>query len=129
MTRAAVADFLVEIGTEELPPKALRSLMSAFADGLREGLTRERLAYEDVSAFATPRRLAVLVRRLATAQEDLEREIKGPPVSVAFDDAGKATAAGRAFAEKCGVSVDALDKVSTPKGEWVTCHRGRSPRR
>lgn len=123
MASKGSADFLVEIGTEELPPKALKNLMHAFADGLGEGLARERLAHDDVSSFASPRRLAVLVRGLALMQEDLERELKGPPVSVAFDDAGKATAAGRAFAEKCGVAVEALGRVSTAKGEWVT---GRS---
>jgi glycyl-tRNA synthetase beta chain len=121
MARAAAADFLVEVGTEELPPRALKDLMHAFAEGLREGLARERLEHGRISPYASPRRLAVLVSRLATAQQDLERELRGPPVSVAFDEAGKATAAGRAFAQKCGVSVEALGRVSTGKGEWVTC--------
>ncbi len=121
MAKAQAADFLVEIGTEELPPKALKDLMHAFAEGLREGFARERLEHGTISPFASPRRLAVLASRLAVAQDDLERELKGPPVSIAFDDAGKATAAGRAFAEKCGASVAALGRVRTGKGEWVTC--------
>ncbi len=120
---AKAADFLVEIGTEELPPKALRQLMEAFADGIRTGLRRERLAHGEVRAFATPRRLAVLVRDLARRQEDRTTELKGPPVSVAFDAQGQPTAAARAFADKCGVDVEGLGRTATAKGEWLT---GRS---
>ncbi len=121
--QANAADFLVEIGTEELPPKALKDLIRAFAAALVEGLDRERLAHGDVRPFATPRRLAVLVHDLARRQQDRTTELKGPPVSVAFDAEGRPTAAARAFADKCGVSVDALGRTATPKGEWLT---GRS---
>jgi glycyl-tRNA synthetase beta chain len=121
--QAKSADFLVEIGTEELPPKALKSLMQAFADGVGAGLDRERLAHGELRAFATPRRLAVLVQDLAGRQENRATELKGPPVSVAFDAEGQPTAAARAFAEKCGIAVEALGRTATAKGEWLT---GRS---
>jgi glycyl-tRNA synthetase beta chain len=115
------ADFLVEIGTEELPPKALKDLMSAFAHNVGEGLDRERLSHAGILAYASPRRLAVLARGLATFQPERSFEQKGPPVSVAFDGNGNATPAAIAFAKKCGVPVAALGRTTTPKGEWLTC--------
>ncbi len=116
------ADLLVEIGTEELPPKALRPLSDAFAAGLAEALAGARLAHGELRAFATPRRLAVTVSGLATRQPDREAEQKGPPVKVAFGKDGKPTRAALAFAEKCGVAVDALARERTDKGEWLV-HR------
>jgi len=120
MAKTAAADFLVEIGTEELPPKALRNLMTAFADGLVEGLTQARLSHESVTGYASPRRLAVLVSDLAFTQEDREKQQKGPPVSIAIDDAGKPTNTGLAFAKKCGVDFGALERVANKKGEWLS---------
>ncbi len=122
-------DFLVEIGTEELPPKALRGLMDAFAGGLASLLDSERLEHGAVRAFASPRRLAVHVAALAMAQPDRDVEHKGPPVAVAFDKSGKPTRAAEAFAGKCGVAVDSLERVETPKGAWLaarTTETGRS---
>jgi glycyl-tRNA synthetase beta chain len=122
-------DFLVEIGTEELPPKALRTLMEAFGANLAAGIDDARLAHGEVRAFASPRRLAVLVARLAHSQEDRSVEQKGPPVRVAFDDDGNPTPAATAFAGKCGVPIDELDRVATDKGEWLvfnTVEHGRS---
>jgi len=113
-------DFLVEIGTEELPPKALRSLMVAFGENLANGIDEARLSRGQVHAYASPRRLAVIVDKLAAAQDDREVEQKGPPVSVAFDDDNNPTPAATAFAAKCGVSVDDLDRVETNKGERLT---------
>ncbi|MGI9200830.1 MAG: glycine--tRNA ligase subunit beta [Woeseiaceae bacterium] len=113
--------FLVEIGTEELPPKALRSLMNAFADGLEAGVDTARLEHGEVKRFASPRRLAVLIESLAGGQEDRSTLQKGPPVAIAFDDDGKLTAAGEAFARKCGVAPDDLGRTSSEKGEWVSC--------
>ena len=115
-------DFLVEIGTEELPPKALRSLMDAFAAALEAALDEAPLAHGAVHAYASPRRLAVLVEALEAGQEDRETVQKGPPVSVAFDKDGKLTAAGQAFADKCGVAADKLGRDKTDKGEWLSCH-------
>ena len=112
-------DFLVEIGTEELPPKALRSLMEAFGENLSTGIDDARLAHGDVHTYASPRRLAVLVESLAAAQKDRKVEQKGPPVSVAFDDDGNPKPAATAFAARCGVAVDELERAQTDKGEWL----------
>jgi len=112
-------DFLVEIGTEELPPKALRTLMQSFADGMAARLDEARLARREIRAFASPRRLAVLVSALAARQPDRSVVIKGPPVRVAFDKDGAPTKAALAFADKCGVAVDELTRESSPAGEWL----------
>lgn len=113
-------DFLVEIGTEELPPKALRSLMEAFGENLTRTIDDARLSHGDVQAYASPRRLSVIVSKLAHRQEDRKVEQKGPPVKVAFDADGQPTAAANAFAEKCGVAVSDLNRQKSGKGEWLT---------
>ncbi len=114
---------LVEIGTEELPPKALRSLMEAFGRELGAALDAAQIARGPVHAFASPRRLAVLVEKLASRQDDRPVELKGPPVKVAFDADGNPTTAATAFAEKCGVSVEALGREKTARGEWLAFNR------
>lgn len=113
-------DFLVEIGTEELPPKALRALMDAFGENLAAAVDAERLAHGDVHAYASPRRLAVIIEKLSRAQEDRKVTLRGPPVSVAFDDAGALTPAGLAFAKKCGVDASELGRSKSDKGEWLS---------
>lgn len=113
-------DFLVEIGTEELPPKALRALMDAFGENLAAAIDDARLAHGDVHCYASPRRLTVMIEKLARQQEDREVDQKGPPTRVAFDDDGNPTPAAKAFASKCGVSVDELGREQTEKGEWLT---------
>jgi glycyl-tRNA synthetase beta chain len=113
------ADFLVELGTEELPPLALPELERAFAAGLRAGLTEAALPFGELRSFATPRRLAVLVRDLAPMQPLQSVKLKGPPVSAAFGKDGAPTAAATKFAEKCGVEVGALARVSEGKGEFL----------
>jgi len=113
------ADFLVEIGTEELPPKALRSLMDAFASGLEAAAAESHLNHGDVYAYASPRRLAVLIEKLDRAQQDRRTSQKGPPTKIAFDADGNATAAATAFAKKCGVAVEDLGREKTDKGEWL----------
>ena len=113
-------DFLVEIGTEELPPKALRSLMDAFAENLSKAIDDARLEHGDVHAYASPRRLAVIVDNLARQQDDRKVEHKGPSVKVAFDADGNPTPAATAFAEKCGVPVTKLARSKTQKGEWLS---------
>ena len=114
-------DFLVEIGTEELPPKALRSLMNAFAELLQTALDEAPLAHGPLHAYASPRRLAVLVEELEQGQKDSKTSHKGPPVAIAFDKDGNISAAGEAFARKCGVHVSDLGRVKTEKGEWLSC--------
>ncbi len=116
----SAADFLVEVGTEELPPKALRLLKDAFAENLAAAIDDARLSHGDVHAYASPRRLAVLIEKLAAGQEDRRVSQKGPPTKVAFDDAGNARAPAIAFAKKCGVAVADLDRTTTDKGEWLS---------
>ncbi len=113
-------NFLVEIGTEELPPKALRSLMEAFGKNLAAAIDDARLKRGDITTFASPRRLAVHVGELADAQDDRKVQHKGPPVRIAFDDDGNATPAATAFAKKCGVDVGDLAREKTDKGEWLS---------
>jgi len=114
-------DFLVEVGTEELPPKALRSLMNAFAESLQTFLDEAPLAHGPLHAYASPRRLAVLVEELEQGQKDRKTSKRGPPISVALDKDGNITAAGEAFARKCGVGVSELGRTKTKKGEWLSC--------
>ena len=120
---AASRDFLVEIGTEELPPKSLLTLATAFADGIDKGLTEAGLSHKAVEKFATPRRLAVRVRKLVERQPDRAIERRGPPLKAAFDAQGVPTQAALAFAKSCGVEVGALERLETPKGAWLV-HRG-----
>jgi glycyl-tRNA synthetase beta chain len=115
----AAQDFLVELGTEELPPLALPELERAFADGIRAGLTAATLPFGEVRSFATPRRLAVWVRNLAVLQPAQSVKLKGPPVSAAFGKDGAPTTAATKFAEKCGVDVSALTRISEGKGEFL----------
>jgi glycyl-tRNA synthetase beta chain len=112
-------DFLVELGTEELPPTALRGLEQAFASGVRSGLEKAGLTHGDVVSFATPRRLAVMVKGLIARQPDQDIKRRGPPVSASFDGAGQPTRAALAFAESCGTTVDALQKLDEGKGSFL----------
>jgi glycyl-tRNA synthetase beta chain len=121
--KSAYRDFLVEIGTEELPPKSLLALATAFADGIAKGLTDAGLEHRAVERFATPRRLAVRVRRLAERQPDRAIERRGPTLKAAFDAQGAPTQAALAFAKSCGVEVSELAPLETPKGAWLV-HRG-----
>ena len=116
---AEARDFLVEIGTEELPPKALRSLEQAFATGIGAGLSKAALKHGPLQSFATPRRLAVHARRLAARQSEQRIERRGPPVTTAFDAAGQPTRAAHAFAASCGVDVQSLERRSADRGEFL----------
>lgn len=115
----ATQDFLVELGTEELPPKALKPLSDAFAQGIRSGLEEAGIAFDRIEAFAAPRRLAVRVRKLEDAQPDKPVEKRGPAVKAAFDDAGNPTKALNGFASSLGVTPEQLDTLETDKGAWV----------
>lgn len=116
------ADFLVEIGTEELPPKALKTLSQAFSDGVKAGLVDAELAFGDVKAYASPRRLAVLVEQLQTKQIDKMVERKGPAKKAAFDANGEPTKALLGFAKGCGAAVADLSEIETDKGIWMVYH-------
>jgi glycyl-tRNA synthetase beta chain len=109
-------NLLVELGTEELPPKALKSLGLAFRDGIVDGLGQRELDFGEVQWFASPRRLAVLVHGVALQAADREVEVLGPPVGRARDDAGNWTPAAAGFARKQGVEPGALQSIDTPKG-------------
>ncbi|MFT3906673.1 MAG: glycine--tRNA ligase subunit beta [Steroidobacteraceae bacterium] len=113
------ADFLVEVGCEELPPKALRNLELAFAEGIARPLAAAGLKYRALVSYATPRRLAVWVKGLPLQQPAQQVTRKGPPVSAAFDPSGAPTRAAQAFADSCGVAVSELTRVQEPKGEFL----------
>lgn len=103
------ADFLVELGTEELPPKALLSLSEAFTQGIVDRLKAENLNFGEVTAYAAPRRLALVIKNLDTQAPNSELVAWGPPVAVAFDAEGQPTRAAEAFAKKNGLDVNELD--------------------
>ena len=111
--------FLVEIGTAELPPKALRSLAEAFADNFKAELTKADLAFGDVEWFASPRRLALKVSELAGEQPSKSVEKRGPAVSQAFDAEGKPTKAAEGWARGNGITVEQAERLVTDKGEWL----------
>jgi len=112
-------DLLIELGTEELPPKALKKLSMAFTGGIVDALQKAGFEINEVESFATPRRLAVLIKSLAASQPDREVERKGPSLKAAYDDNGNPTKAVIGFAKSCGVEVDALQQQETDKGAWL----------
>ncbi|MDE9458506.1 glycine--tRNA ligase subunit beta [Xenorhabdus bovienii] len=111
--------FLVEIGTEELPPKALCSLAESFAANFEAELKNANLGHGEISWFAAPRRLALKVANLAVAQADREVEKRGPAIAQAFDTEGKPTKAAEGWARGCGITVDQAERMVTDKGEWL----------
>ncbi|MGB0722336.1 MAG: glycine--tRNA ligase subunit beta [Gammaproteobacteria bacterium] len=113
------ADFLFELGTEELPPKALPALSRSLREGFLNGLSQAGLSHGEVVSYAAPRRLALLVSDLQGKQPDRSEERRGPAVAVAYDEQGRPTKAAEGFARSCGVSVDQLGRLSTDKGEWL----------
>ena len=117
-------NFLVEIGTEELPPKALKTLATSFADNVEAELNQAGLSFNKIEWFAAPRRLAVKVLNLATQQPSKEIEKRGPAVSAAFDAEGKPTKAAEGWARGCGITVDQAERIATDKGEWLV-HRAK----
>ncbi|HEY4008921.1 MAG TPA: glycine--tRNA ligase subunit beta [Acidobacteriaceae bacterium] len=120
-----MADFLFEIGLEEVPARMIAAAEAELARRTvallgREGLLEDRVTLDSdaVKSFSTPRRLAVLIHGVKAQQTDVTEELVGPAVKIAFKD-GKPGPAAEAFARKCGVSVDALKTIDTPKGEYV----------
>jgi len=111
--------FLVEIGTEELPPKALRNLAESFAANFTAELDAAGLAHGGVSWYATPRRLALKVANLSAAQPDRAVEKRGPAIAAAFDANGVATKAAEGWAHGCGITVEQAERLRTDKGEWL----------
>jgi glycyl-tRNA synthetase beta chain len=111
--------FLVEIGTEELPPKALKKLANAFASGIEAGLQEAELSYGDVTIYAAPRRLAVMIDSMQLVQADKIVERKGPAKKAGFDADGNPTKALQGFARGCGAEVSDLVEIETDKGIWM----------
>ncbi|MBO7914051.1 glycine--tRNA ligase subunit beta [Vibrio splendidus] len=112
-------NFLIELGTEELPPTALRSLAEAFASNFEAGLKTAELSHEGIKWYAAPRRLALKVTALAEGQADKVVEKRGPAISVAFDAEGNATKAAQGWARGNGITVEQADRLKTDKGEWL----------
>lgn len=114
-----VRDFLLELGTEELPPTALSTLSDALLTGIEKGLAEAELHFSASKAYASPRRLAVFISGLQTHQADRQVEKRGPAVTAGFDEDGNPTKALQGFARSCGVEVDALETLQTEKGAWL----------
>ena len=112
-------ELLIELGTEELPPKALNKLSDAFAAGIEFALKEAGIGYTNITAYAAPRRLAVIVNELESSQADRDIEKRGPAVKAAYDKEGNPSKAAQGFARGCGVEVSELDTMATDKGEWL----------
>jgi len=118
-------DLLIEIGCEELPPKALDELRDALFAGVCTGLEREGIGFDGTSSrsFSTPRRLALLLRGVTAQQPDQDQQRRGPAVAAAFDPAdGQPSAAALGFARSVGKDVTELETLQTPKGSWLVAH-------
>ena len=114
-----VHDLLFELGTEELPPRTLLNLSNALTEGLCKGLDTAGIPHGRIDGFATPRRLAVRVQRLAQHQPDKQVERRGPPLERSFDAQGAPTQAAIAFAKNCAVPLTELEQLKTDKGAWL----------
>lgn len=114
-----VRDLLFELGTEELPPKSLKTLASSLHSQVDAGLAKLGIDHGDLTVYATPRRLALLIRDLAEVQQDQSVERRGPALNAAYGSDGEPTKATQGFARSCGVSADQLTVIRTDKGEWV----------
>jgi len=113
------AHLLVEIGTEELPPKALWTLAQAFANNTRQGLDKASLNHSAITVYASPRRLALLIRDLSVQQPDRVNLRRGPALNAAFKEDGYPTPAAEGFAKSCGVAVEDLERQESDKGAWL----------
>lgn len=119
MNASVADDLLIELGTEELPPKALKRLSEAFSSGIVDGLKKAGFDIDEYDSYASPRRLAVLIKNVAAAQPDRDVERKGPGLKAAYDADGQPTKALMGFAKSCGVEVEALQQEDTDKGAWL----------
>lgn len=112
-------DLLIELGTEELPPKALKGLRESFTASFVAELNQARLAFDSVESFATPRRLAVFIKGVDAQQADEVVEKRGPAIQAAFDADGNPTRAAEGWARGLGITVDDAERLKTDKGEWL----------
>jgi glycyl-tRNA synthetase beta chain len=121
-------DFLLEIGCEEIPARMIDAASAELRERIAAVLSRERLAGGEITTFDTPRRLAVMASGIAAAQADVTEQMNGPSVNVAYKD-GQPTPAAHAFAKKASIDVAQLERVTTPKGEYISAKvtkRGRA---
>src|SRR5208283_5492383 len=126
--RINMPDFLLEIGCEEIPARMIDAASAELRERMGALLNRERLAGGEIACFDTPRRLAVMVRSIPASQPDVTEQITGPSVNVAYKD-GQPTPAAHAFAKKAGLDVTQVERIATPKGEYITAKvtkKGRS---
>ncbi|MEP1448384.1 MAG: glycine--tRNA ligase subunit beta [Paraglaciecola sp.] len=112
-------NLLIEIGTEELPPKSLVKLALAFKDNIESAFTQSDFSFSQINWYASPRRLAVIVENLSEFQADKQVEKRGPAVSAAFDENGEPTKAAQGWARSNGIDVDQAERLKTDKGEWL----------
>jgi glycyl-tRNA synthetase beta chain len=112
-------DLLIELGTEELPPKALKKLIVSFEASIKQGLEKAELGFSSIRSYAAPRRMAVIVNDLELRQQDRLVDRRGPAITAAFDEEGNPTKAVQGFARSCGVEVADLEKMETDKGAWL----------
>ncbi len=117
---AEMRDLLFELGTEELPPKSLSSLSAALEANVKQGLQQAQIAHGKLQAYATPRRLALLISDLADSQPDKVIEKRGPALKAAYTQDNVPTKAAEGFAHSCGTTVDQLGTMTTDKGEWLS---------
>ena len=115
----ATRNLLLELGTEELPPKSLRNLAQSLHDSFVKQLNEQGLSFESSTWYATPRRLALYIKQLSDKQADKEIEIKGPAVKAAFDADGNPTKAALGWASANGIAIENADRLKTDKGEWL----------
>jgi glycyl-tRNA synthetase beta chain len=121
-------DFLLEIGCEEIPARMIDAAALELRERVEKLLDRERLSGADVTQFDSPRRLVVMAASISAGQPDVTEQMNGPSTAVAFKD-GQPTPAAHAFAKKAGVDLSRLDRVTTPKGEYLSAKvtkKGRS---
>ncbi|MGB4498782.1 MAG: glycine--tRNA ligase subunit beta [Methylococcaceae bacterium] len=114
-------NLLFELGCEELPPKTLLKLSNALSDGILAGLNEAELTFSNVKSYAAPRRLAILIENLQSAQADKTVQKRGVAVKAAFQEDGTPTKAALAFAQSCSVEFEQLERLKTDKGEWLAC--------
>jgi len=117
---------LIELGTEELPPKALPLLAQAFTQGVADGLNKRGIGIGAITSLYSPRRLAVLIQAVASEQPTQSSEVFGPYANIALDANGEATPALRAFAQKNGLTVEQLEKTTDAKGERFVARSTRA---
>ena len=112
-------NLLIELGTEELPPKSLKKLSDSFTQNIHDELSKAGFEFDSIAPFAAPRRLAVVVHNCAATQPDAKVEKRGPAVTAAFDADGNPTRAAQGWAKGNGIEVAQASRLKTDKGEWL----------